>query len=139
MTRQTLPEPLLIQVYSLMVAAAIGLATVILSAGALAGEDFLGGELEGPRALVDWVPFLSPEVLWGFLFLAVGAGLIWGIQKRWTIHLLRFCIVVYTFLALSFVTSDGVSAISLMAAVLALIHAGMHLILSVRIDVHGWR
>lgn len=139
MTRRTLPEPLLFQVYSLMVASAIGLSAVIFTSGFFGSDVFRGGELRGPRDLVQWIPYTTPEALWGILFLAIGALLIWGIQKSWTIHVLRFSLVVYLFLSISFVTSVGTSAISLMAAVFALIHALLHLVLSVRIDVYGWR
>lgn len=128
---------LLIQMYSLMIALAFGLGVVILTGG---DGRFSGTALSGARDLANWVPILEPQEVWGALFLLLSFALVWGIGKRAAIHILRFALVVYLFLAIAFLNSSGTDPTVALTAVVAYVTFGIaHALISVELDLHGWR
>lgn len=131
--REIRPE-ILLQTYMLMVALSFGLGGVIIAGGE---QRFSGPSFKGARDLVSWAG--DPHLLWGAMFILLGALLVWGVGKRMAIHFLRFGLVVFVFLALSFVRSISVSpAVALTGIVAYAIFGALHLALSLHLDKHGW-
>lgn len=129
------PETLLIQMYSLKVALAFGLGAVVLAGG---DERFSGPTFRGPKNLFAWTD-LNPRLVWGMIFLCLGAGLVWAIGKPVAIQVLRFGLVVYCFLVVTFLWSAFQSPTAALTGVVAYgTFAAAHALLSVHLDAYGW-
>ncbi len=130
------PETLLIQMYMLKVALAFGLGGVVLMGGS---GRFSNTTFGGPRDLVDWTG-IPAHVIWGLMFLALGTGLIWSVGKPAAVHFLRFGMVVYVFLVITFVVSVVNSPTAALTGVVAYgVFATAHALLSTHLAAYGWK
>lgn len=102
MARQFRDHDLFMRIYVLMAALSCGVGAVILTGGA---SRFSGPGFRGPRDLVAWLPFFDAWVYWGALFALHGIALALSMKRSIAVHTLRFGMVVYVFLAITFVVS----------------------------------
>lgn len=136
MRAQINPSTIAVRMYTLLVGLALGLGGVIL----LGGHDrFAGESFHGARMLVEWVPVAPPWVLWGSLFIAYGLSLAWSMGRDIGVHALRFGVVVYMFLVISFLESLFPEPTAALTAVVAYTtFALIHGVLSVHVEKYGW-
>lgn len=133
--RSMSPETLLLQIYSLKIALAFGLGAVILAGG---DQRFNNPSFQSPRDLVSWTG-LDARVVWGILFLALGAALVFTIGMRLAVHVLRFGMVVYMFLVVGFIVSVINSPAASLTGIVAYGTFGIaHALVSVHLDKYGW-
>lgn len=128
---------LFVRLYTLCACLAIGLAFAVTAGGE---KRFSGPSFNGPRALVEyWVPPGYAHWVWGLMFLCHGLWLVFAMGRRMAVHALRFGIVTYTFLALSFGGSVASTPTAAGTGVVAyLIFAAIHLYLSDHLTSRGW-
>jgi len=124
-----------VRFYVLGTCLAIGLAVAIVGGG---DARFSAPSFDGPRGLVSWTGF-DPHLVWGAAFLAYGIVLVGGLGRTWAIHALRFGLVLYWFLAISFTgslfTQPTASATGLVAyACIGVAHA----LLADHFHAYGW-
>ncbi len=129
-------DTLFSRLYVLMACISCGAGAVILGGGA---PRFSGDEFKGARDLVNWMPFFDSWVYWGALFLLHGLGVGYSLQRPIAKHVLRFGIVVYTFLAFTLVYSltQG-PTVAAFGCVLCFGIAVLALFLSDHLEQHGW-
>lgn len=92
---------LFVRFYTLAAGLAFGLAGAFALGGA---SRFAGPSFEGARDLVSWLPG-HPHLWWGALFAVYGVALVASLGRAIAVHVLRFGVVVYLFLTVSFVSS----------------------------------
>lgn len=126
---------LFVRVYALMACLGIGLGVAV----AVGGDDrFSEPSFTTPRALVSWLP-IAPHWVWGLMFIVFGTVLVITLGRRIAVHVLRFGIVVYLFLATSFAGSVQVDArASFVGIVFCSGLAVLHLLLSDHLTSKGW-
>ena len=128
-------DSLFVRFYALCACLGIGLGGVILSGGE---ARFSGPSFKGPTALVAWAP-LPAHWIWGVFFLAYGLILVGTLGRPAAVHVLRVGIILYTFLAISFigsVTFDPRASLTGFVAYLGF--AVAHLYLSDHLHARGW-
>lgn len=126
---------LLVRSYVLLAALSCGVGGVILAGGA---ERFSGPSFEGPRDLVAWLP-LDAWVWWGTLFMAHGVALALALKRPLAVHMLRFGMVVYAFLAITFAASVFQEPAAAATGVIAYTgFAALALFASDHLEHHGW-
>lgn len=123
--------------YVLLAAASCMYGAVVLAGG---GDRFTDASFRGPSDLVSWLPFFGPWVYWGAMFLIHGVLMIVFIKRDLAINILRFVIVVYTFLAIAFLLSvfrepTATGAWCVIFAAFAL----LALFVSDHLGEHGWK
>lgn len=102
-------------------------------------ERFSGPAFRGPRDLVDWIPLLDAWVCWGVLFLLYGLTLGLAMKRAAAVHVLRFGLVVYTFLALTLAVSVlREPTVAAIGCVLCMGFAALSLIMSDHLECNGW-
>lgn len=87
--------------YALLAAVSCTFGAVILVGGP---DRFTEPSFAGPRELVSWAPF-EPWVYWGALFMIHGIVMILSIKRKPAVNVLRFAMVVYVFLTITFLVS----------------------------------
>lgn len=122
--------------YVLLAGLGCGMGGVILTGG----EDrFSGPAFRGPRDLVDWLPFFDAWVYWGVLFLMYGMALGVTMKRPAAVHVLRFGLVVYSFLALTLAVSVlREPTVAAVGCVLCLGFAALSLFMSDHLGCFGW-
>lgn len=127
---------LFVRTYVLMVGLTFGLGSVILTGGS---ERFSGPSFAGPRVLAEPLPWLQPHVYWGLLFLLHGLLLVTALGRQRAVHVLRFGIVVFWFLAFGFVVSGFQQSTAALTGVVAYLVVGsLFLVLSDHVRARGW-
>lgn len=127
---------LFVRLYVLCACLGIGLGVAILVGGA---HRFSGPSFVGPRDLVEpWLPWPAYWA-WGTLFASYGLWVVFALGRRHAVHTLRFGVVVYLFLVLSFARSVGMDVRASLTGVVAYSAiAVLHLLLSDHLAHRGW-
>lgn len=129
-------KDLFFRVYVLMAALSCGLAGVILEGGSIR---FSGPGFRGPRELVSWLPFFEPHFYWGVLFMLHGIALVVCVYRPLAKHVLRFGLVVYSFLSLTFLLSVFKEPTVAATGCVAYLGLGtLCLLLSDHLEQYGW-
>lgn len=133
---QTAADTFLLRLYTLLVGLSFGLGTVILTGGP---QRFASPSFDGPKALTSVLPWFSPHTYWGLLFAAYGLALIGALGRWQAVHVLRFGVVVYMFLAVALTVSVFTNPIAALTGVVTyLVLAGFHAVVSEHIAHTGW-
>ena len=126
---------LAVRLYILCACLAFGLGAAVLVGRE---ERFSGPSFTTPRALVEWSG-VPAYIGWAGLFIVYGILLVFSLGRDRAVHVLRFGIVVYCFLALSFLGSVAVDPKASITGVVAYFSFAMaHLFLSDHLVFRGW-
>jgi len=124
-----------VKVYVLMAALAMGMSGAFIVGGE---ARFSSPSFTVPAQLVQALPFGS-NVAWGTFFFCYAIALIYTLGRSGAIHVLRFGIALYLFLAISFggsVVVDTKAAAS--GAITYIAIATLHLFLQDHLSSRGW-
>lgn len=136
MTKLGRNRDLFFRTYVLLSCLGCGMGGVILTGGA---ARFSGPAFRGPRDLVDWLPIFDAWVYWGVLFVLYGLALGIAMKRSIAVHVLRFGMVVYTFLSLTFMLSVlQEPTVAATGCVAYLIFAVLSLFMSDHLETFGW-
>lgn len=125
---------LFIRLYVTLLAVAVGLGVAFGSSAIR----FAGPSFKGAVNLVTWLPF-PPHLIWGGLFLTYGTTLLLLLGRMAAIHALRAGVVLYLFLATSFVHSMFLQPMAAASGVV--VYTGIaviHAFLSDHLTHQGW-
>lgn len=128
-------DTLFVRFYALCACLGIGLGVAILSGGT---ARFSGPSWKGPEALVTWIP-VPAHWIWGGIFLIYGLTVVGVLGRTVSVHILRLGIVLYFFLAISFIGSVAIDPrASITGFVAYFAFAVVHLYLSDHLAHRGW-